>query len=342
MSAITVGGDLVHYEVLGRGRPVILVHGWLGSWRYWIPAMQQLQLKYRVYALDLYGFGDSGRNPGKYNLEHQIELLADFTQQLGIPKAALIGHGLGALVAAEFARRYQDRVPRLLLVSAPLFDPGNLDKRVPAGRKVLMTANKAAPEPPAVEPSAQTIMSPSAAMRAALLEAARARANGQPTVPPEMTDMTMPRSEIGLEDEENPLLKIVDLGLEGMLARCFKRSEPEFEKLRTDVMKTDSKVFRHSISTFTAGRMLDTLRLLPMHAVLIHGNDDTLIPMPDEDVWSYLTLDKENTLFPILLPNVRHFPMLEYGNFSRVVGDFLEASDVSKLEIKERWRRRTR
>src|SRR5262245_23061132 len=207
MSAITVGGDLVHYEVLGRGRPVILVHGWLGSWRYWIPAMQQLQLKYRVYALDLYGFGDSGRNPAKYNLEHQTELLADFMQQLGIPKAAMIGHSLGALVVAEFARRYQDRGPRLVLVSAPRFDTGNLDKRVPAGRKVLLTANK--PEPPPVEPSAQTIMSPSAAMRAALLEAARARANGQPTsAPPEMTDITMPRAEVNIHDDENPLLKV--------------------------------------------------------------------------------------------------------------------------------------
>jgi pimeloyl-ACP methyl ester carboxylesterase len=341
MSAITVGGDLVHYEVLGRGRPVILVHGWLGSWRYWIPAMQVLQLKYRVYALDLYGFGDSGRNPAKYNLEHQTELLADFMQQLGIPKAAMIGHSLGALVVAEFARRYQDRVPRLLLVSAPLFDPGNLDKRVPAGRKMMLTVNK--PEPPAVEPSAQTIMSPSAAMRAALLEAARARANGQPpAAPPELTDITMPRSEVHIEDDENPLLKVADQGLENLLARCFKRNEPEFEKLRVDVVKTDSKVFRTSITTFSSGRMLDTLRLLPMPAVLIHGMEDPLIPLPDEEVWSYLTLDKENILFPIPLPNVRHFPMLEYGNFTRVVGDFLEAPDVSKLEIKERWRRRTR
>ena len=46
MSALTLDGDLVHYEVLGRGgRPVILLHGWIGSWRYWIPVMQQLYFK---------------------------------------------------------------------------------------------------------------------------------------------------------------------------------------------------------------------------------------------------------------------------------------------------------
>jgi pimeloyl-ACP methyl ester carboxylesterase len=85
MSAIRLGDDLIHYEVLGRGRPVILLHSWVGSWRYWVPTMQQLLLKYRVYALDLYGYGDSVKNPQKYTLDHQVQLLDDFTQQLGIP-----------------------------------------------------------------------------------------------------------------------------------------------------------------------------------------------------------------------------------------------------------------
>ncbi|MCK7519753.1 MAG: hypothetical protein MZV64_19525 [Ignavibacteriales bacterium] len=31
---------IVHYEVLGRGRPVIFLHGWVGSWKYWIASMQ--------------------------------------------------------------------------------------------------------------------------------------------------------------------------------------------------------------------------------------------------------------------------------------------------------------
>lgn len=140
MSAITVGSDLVHYEVLGRGgRPVILVHGWLGSWRYWIPTMRQLQLKYRVYALDLFGFGDSSKNPERYTINQQIELLDDFMKQLGIPKAAILAHGLGAHVAIEFAKQYPDRVARMLLSSAPVFDSGDLATRVRPGQKVVLT-----------------------------------------------------------------------------------------------------------------------------------------------------------------------------------------------------------
>ena len=72
MSAITVGEDLVHYEVLGRGRPVILLHGWIGSWRYWIPLMRQLQMKYLVYAIDLFVFVDSSKNLARYPVLQQI------------------------------------------------------------------------------------------------------------------------------------------------------------------------------------------------------------------------------------------------------------------------------
>ena len=85
MSAITVNGDLVHYEVLGRGRPIILLHSWLGSWRYWIPTMQQLSIKYRIYALDLWGFGDSGKNKQYYSIDGQAELVERFLDRMGIP-----------------------------------------------------------------------------------------------------------------------------------------------------------------------------------------------------------------------------------------------------------------
>ena len=175
MSAITIDGDLVHYEVLGRGRPVVLIHGWLGSWRYWVPTMQQFQSKFRVYALDLFGFGDSSKNPNRYSLEHQVGMLAEFTRELGVPKTAMIGHGLGALLAAEFAKRYPDRVPRLVLVSAPLFDPGDLDKRAPAARKIMeKVVQKASSQE--YSPEAPTILTPLAPAAAGTPPAASADA----------------------------------------------------------------------------------------------------------------------------------------------------------------------
>ena len=98
MSVVTLEDHLIHYEVLGRGRPLIFLHGWVGSWRYWIPTMQAASTSYRAYALDLWGFGDTPNLPEKYTLEQQANLLNAFMEELGIGKIALVGHGLGALV----------------------------------------------------------------------------------------------------------------------------------------------------------------------------------------------------------------------------------------------------
>ncbi|MBN1681451.1 MAG: alpha/beta hydrolase [Anaerolineae bacterium] len=121
MSAITIDNELVHYEVLGRGRPVILLHGWLGSWRYWVPCMQQLSMKYRTYAVDLWGFGDSGKDTQRFGFEAHVRQLHQFMEKLGISKTALVGHGLGGAVAARFAARQPERVPRMMVVCPPLF-----------------------------------------------------------------------------------------------------------------------------------------------------------------------------------------------------------------------------
>lgn len=120
MSAILLESSIVHYEVLGRGRPVIFLHGWVGSWRYWISSMQVASTSYRAYALDLWGFGETARNSLNYSLEQQSSLLDSFLAEMGIGKIALVGHGLGALVGMKFATRFPNNVDRVMAVSCPL------------------------------------------------------------------------------------------------------------------------------------------------------------------------------------------------------------------------------
>jgi pimeloyl-ACP methyl ester carboxylesterase len=93
MSAVLLDGAMVHYEALGRGRPIVFLHGWVGSWRYWINAMQVASTSFRAYALDLYGFGDSMHDPGRYNIAQQARLLDLFLEEMGIGRIAIVGHG---------------------------------------------------------------------------------------------------------------------------------------------------------------------------------------------------------------------------------------------------------
>ncbi|MEP7136233.1 MAG: alpha/beta hydrolase [Chloroflexota bacterium] len=120
MSAILLDSSIVHYEVLGRGRPVIFLHGWVGSWKYWITSMQVTSTSYRAYALDLWGFGDTAHNVLSYSLEQQSTLLDRFLNEMGIGKIALVGHGLGALVGMKFASRFPQSVDRMMAINCPL------------------------------------------------------------------------------------------------------------------------------------------------------------------------------------------------------------------------------
>ncbi len=120
MSAIILDGHIAHYEALGRGRPVIFLHSWVGSWRYWIPAMQSgASMRFRTYALDFWGFGDSERLPEGYPLEQQVQLLSAFVEHMGIARVALVGHGLGAVVGMLLAQGWPTLVDRFMAVALP-------------------------------------------------------------------------------------------------------------------------------------------------------------------------------------------------------------------------------
>lgn len=120
MSAIILQDEIVHYEVLGRGRPIIFLHGWVGSWRYWIPSMQAASTNFRAYAIDMWGFGDSAKNTSRYLLSQQLSLLKNFLGELGIGKVAIVGHGLGAIVGLMFAEENPMYVDRVMAVGVPL------------------------------------------------------------------------------------------------------------------------------------------------------------------------------------------------------------------------------
>lgn len=160
MSAVVINDDVCHYEVLGRGPGILFIHGWLGSWRYWIPVMQALSTRYRTYAIDLWGFGDSGKKPANYSLDNQVQLINKFMDHLGVAKLALVGHGLGGLVALRFAAQNPPLVAKLMTINTPLngaavkprFASSNVETlldwlvgKVPGSEELFAEANKVDP-----------------------------------------------------------------------------------------------------------------------------------------------------------------------------------------------------
>ncbi|MEC4817003.1 MAG: alpha/beta fold hydrolase [Scytonema sp. PMC 1069.18] len=93
-------GYKIQYTVKGTGRPLFLVHGFgasIGHWRKNIPVLAAAG--YRVFAVDLLGFGGSDKPPLDYSVEVWVELLKDFwTAHIQEP-AIFIGNSIGALLS---------------------------------------------------------------------------------------------------------------------------------------------------------------------------------------------------------------------------------------------------
>ncbi len=118
---VTVGGKSIRYWVEGQGPVVILVHGLTASAEFWQYSVAPLSENYRVYALDLLGFGRSEKDIGEFSLRYGASFIADFMDALGIERATLAGNSMGGAVCAQFAAQHSTRVEKLILVGSAGF-----------------------------------------------------------------------------------------------------------------------------------------------------------------------------------------------------------------------------
>ena len=124
MSSIVTDRGLVHYETYGRGRPVVLLHGWLESWVPWMGTMEALGRRHKTYALDFWGFGESGKEEGSFTVVDYIEMVDQFMERLGIGEALIIGHSMGGTVSLGVALEHPERVRKVAVVGSPIVGDG--------------------------------------------------------------------------------------------------------------------------------------------------------------------------------------------------------------------------
>lgn len=114
---VQVGRYRVHYQVLGEGEPVILVHGLSGSLRWWVRNVQALAQDHRVYLVDLPGFGTMRRMRTRFALVNVAQWLLAWMDAVGIQKAHLVGHSMGGYICIWIAAHRPEVVSRMVLIS---------------------------------------------------------------------------------------------------------------------------------------------------------------------------------------------------------------------------------
>jgi pimeloyl-ACP methyl ester carboxylesterase len=113
-----VNGINLYYETLGTGRPLILLHGGLGSGEMFGPTRPALAEHHQVIAVDLQGHGRTADIDRPIDIRLMADDIAALIDHLGLDKPDIVGYSLGGGVAFFTAVKYPEKVGRLVMASA--------------------------------------------------------------------------------------------------------------------------------------------------------------------------------------------------------------------------------
>lgn len=118
---IAVGSTELHARAGGQGRVALFLHGFPDSSAIWTPQFDLLAQNARVVALDLPGYGRSGRfhTTDGYKLCHLVEHIVAVIDAVSDSPVALVGHDWGGIIAWAVAAAHPERVRHLVIVNAP-------------------------------------------------------------------------------------------------------------------------------------------------------------------------------------------------------------------------------
>jgi pimeloyl-ACP methyl ester carboxylesterase len=119
--SIRVNGITLAYEEQGAGRPVVLLHGFCGSSRYWERVVPLLADRFRVITPDLRGHGESEAPEGVCSMEAFAGDIVGLLDALDLEQAVVLGHSLGGYVTLALAEAYPERLSGFGLIHSTAF-----------------------------------------------------------------------------------------------------------------------------------------------------------------------------------------------------------------------------
>jgi 4,5:9,10-diseco-3-hydroxy-5,9,17-trioxoandrosta-1(10),2-diene-4-oate hydrolase len=117
-AVLPLAATTICYVRKGHGDPVLLLHGIPLSLLTWRHNIDYLARQSTVFAIDMKGYGMSGKPAGSYTPECHASVIGEFLDRLGVPKVSLVGSSYGCAVAIAFAHAQPERVDKLVLINS--------------------------------------------------------------------------------------------------------------------------------------------------------------------------------------------------------------------------------
>lgn len=112
----------IHYRTAGEGDNLLMLHQTPTSSEEYVRMIPPLSKKFRVFAMDTPGYGNSDAPPRTYQIEDYAGAVIGFMDAIGIQQTNIFGHHTGAILAVELATRIPDRIGKLALSGCPAWE----------------------------------------------------------------------------------------------------------------------------------------------------------------------------------------------------------------------------
>ena len=118
----------IHYKESGKGKAVVLLHGFLESTEMWQGYEEELAKTFHVISIDLPGHGQSGFFSNSTTIDRMAEMVKALIDHLELLKIQMVGHSLGGYVSLSFAEHFPEKLESFILFHSTAYADSNMVK----------------------------------------------------------------------------------------------------------------------------------------------------------------------------------------------------------------------
>ena len=135
----------IYVSEIGKGFPLVLVHGFLGSSEMWIPQIEYLKKNYKIITIDLPGFGKSNKIKSLNSINEIAKVILKCLDKKKIEKFHLLGHSMGGMVLQEMIKISKKKMDKLIFYGTGSIGdiPGRFESMDESRKKLKMIGLKA-------------------------------------------------------------------------------------------------------------------------------------------------------------------------------------------------------
>jgi 3-oxoadipate enol-lactonase len=121
MKKIKVGPNDIAFKEMGKGEPIVFLHGFCGSVTYWDKVAPMLSSDFHVILIDLRGHGNSKASDDPFTIEDMAKDIKEVLETLQIGQFYLFGHSLGGYITLSFVEHYPEKLKGYGLIHSTSF-----------------------------------------------------------------------------------------------------------------------------------------------------------------------------------------------------------------------------